>query len=310
MQSIDYARHPAPPRRGGPFCKPEELESSSRVFSFAPDQFQRAAIYLDGQFSRDSGVVTIDRSLEEVSDSAAIQVNVTLFAGRPELLDEVNISGFDKKGQYNVEVKRNSKGRHHHHHHHHQKRPSSKEDCLTYHIHVVFPSNLETFESLDLRIKAARWIGTHDGDQLSKLEFGKVRAGLGHGPIGFSNMKAKHIMLATLHGAIKGSYHPTERLSAAAVRGTTDLTSLGSQANVTAVSLLGPASATLSADHFKGNFIVSSLTGGPTVKAPNPQDVHIERNRFTFKAGYYKEKDTGYHVIVHSKHGDSNLNFK
>lgn len=51
-------------------------------------------------------------------------------------------------------------------------------------------------------------------------------------------------------------------------------------------------------------------TGSPIVKAPNPNNVHVVKHKYTLKAGYYKEKDTGSNVVVHSKHGDSELIFK
>lgn len=64
------------------------------------------------------------------------------------------------------------------------------------------------------------------------------------------------------------------------------------------------------ADGFKGNFAVHTWTGSPIVKAPNPKDVHVVKNTHTLKAGYYKEEDTGSKVVVHSKHGDSELIFR
>ncbi|KAI9488047.1 hypothetical protein BDB00DRAFT_850433 [Zychaea mexicana] len=298
----EYAKHPRPPRRHETFCKPKELLPSSSVFTFSPDEFQRAAVFLDGQFSH-GGVVTVDRAADD-DDTQDVKVNVTTYVGRKELQDQISISGFDHEGQYSVQVKR--KGGHHCRH----RKPPVKEDCVTYSIHVVFPSHLESYEDLDLHIRKALRI--HTSTDLTKLTFGKFRAGVGHGAINFSDLKAEKIMLGSLYGVVMGDYSPTQTFAGAAVHGASKVKihPASEHVNVTSAAVVGPASAELSANEFSGNFIVSSWTGSPIVKAPNPDDIHVVKNRYTYKAGYYKEKETGSNVIVSSKHGDSELIFK
>ncbi|KAI9276704.1 hypothetical protein BDA99DRAFT_493926 [Phascolomyces articulosus] len=298
----EYARHPRPPRRHETFCKPEELLASSSIFTFSPDEYKRAAVYLDGAFSH-GGVVTVDRASEDDSNED-IKVNVTTFVGRKELKDAVSISGFDHEGQYSVQVKR--KGGHRRSHH----KPPVKEDCVTYSIRVVFPSHLESYEDLNLHIKKALRI--HTTTELSKLHFGAFKAGVGHGAIHFSDVKADTIYLATLYGVVLGDYSPDKVFASAAVHGASKVKiHPGSDSvNITSAAVVGPASAELPADGFAGNFVVSSWTGSPIVEAPNPDDVHVVKNRYTYKAGYYKEQNTESNVVVSSRHGDSELLFK
>ncbi|KAI8139298.1 hypothetical protein BJV82DRAFT_627921 [Fennellomyces sp. T-0311] len=295
----EYARHPRPPRRHETFCKPEELIPSSNVLEFSPEEFQRAAVFLDGPFSH-GGYVTIDKSTD--SEAQDIKVNVTTYVGRKELQDQVSVGGYDHEGQYSVQVKR--KGGHHH------RKPPVKEDCVTYSIHVVFPSHLETYEDLDLHIKKALRIQSTPG--LDTLTFDKFRAGVGHGAIVFSDLKAKTIQLGALYGVVMGEYSPSEKFVSAAVHGVSKVKvhPASEHVNVTSAAVVGPASAELPADGFKGNFLVGTWSGSPVIEAPNPEDVHVVKNKYTFKAGYYKEKDTGSNVVVHSKHGDSELLFK
>lgn len=177
---LEYARHGRPPRRHEPFCKPKDLIPSTTVFNFSPDEYKRASVSLDGPFSY-GGYVTIDRASD--NDTRDVVVNITAYVGRQELLDDVSVSGFEHQGQFAVQVKRKRGG---HHHHHHHKKPPSKEDCVTYAIHVVFPSHLSEFDDLDLHIKQAWRIGTRTPKDISKLVFGRFRAGVGHGSIIFS----------------------------------------------------------------------------------------------------------------------------
>lgn len=185
---LEYARHPRPPRRHEPFCRRNELTPSSTVYTFSPDDYQRAAVFLDGDFSRGSHV-TVDRGSDD-DDEKDIKVNVTLYAGHEKLLDQVSISGFDHQGQYAVQVKR--KG---YHHHHHCKKPHVKKDCLLYDIHIVFPSHLTSFDVLDLHVREASRIGTNTPSELTKLEFNKFRAGLGHGAIIFKVSRMQRCIL-------------------------------------------------------------------------------------------------------------------
>ncbi|KAG2226478.1 hypothetical protein INT45_014222 [Circinella minor] len=298
----EYARHPRPPRRHETFCKPEELIPSSTIFKFSPDEFKKASVYLDGSFSH-GGVVTVDRA-DSTTEQNDIKVNVTTFVGRKELQDDVSISGFDNEGRYSVQVKR--KGGHRHWH----QKPPIKKDCVTYSIHVVFPSHLKSYEDFDLHIKQALRI--HTTTDLSKLNFGNFTAGIGHGAIHFSELKGDNIYLGTLYGVVLGDYSPNKVLSSAAIHGASKVKvhTMNHDVNVTSAAIVGPATAELPANGYEGNFIISSWTGSPVIEAPNPEDVHVLKNRYTYKSGYYKKQDTESNVIVSSKHGDSELLFK
>jgi hypothetical protein len=156
-----------------PFCKINELNSTSTVFNFSPEEFQKTAVFLDGWFSRGGHVRLSKNPDTSIKDVA---VNVTLYTGQDKLAKEVVLAAFDHEGQYGVEVKREG-----HHHRRHEK-PKQK-DCLVYNIDVQFPAHVDYFENVDLHVKSAQRI--EGGAGLENIEFGSVRAGLGHGAIIF-----------------------------------------------------------------------------------------------------------------------------
>ena len=125
-------------------------------------------------------------------------------------------------------------------------------------------------------------------------------------------MKADNIYLGALYGVVLGDYSPNKALATAAIYGASKIRvhTVGDHVNVTSAAIVGPASAELPANGYDGNFVVASWTGSPVIEAPNPEDVHVIKNRYTYKSGYYKKQNTGSNVIVSSKHGDSELFFK
>lgn len=180
-------KHKKPHHPYEPFCKVEELEATSTVFTFSPEDFQRTGIFLNGQFSRGGHVRLVKSSDDSVKD---VQVKVTLFSGRDELTKEVKLSAFDNKGRYDVQIERGRFGRHralenkdHHGGHHDDDDERRKEDCLVYNVDIEFPSNIDYFDDIELHIKAAQRI--QGGKGLEGIEFGTVKAGLGRGAIIF-----------------------------------------------------------------------------------------------------------------------------
>jgi hypothetical protein len=177
-------KHHGHPRE--PFCKIDELQASSTVFQFSPEQFQRAGVFLRGWFSR-GGHVRLSKSTDASIED--IKVNVTIYSGREDLQKEVKISAFDHEGQYAVQVER---GRFHGHPKEQQVRrchknphgdEDKKENCLVYNIDVEFPAHLDYYEDVELHIKSAQRI--EGGKGLEGVEFGSVKAGLGRGAIIF-----------------------------------------------------------------------------------------------------------------------------
>lgn len=163
---------PPPPHHPENECKVENLNATSTVFSFSPEQFQKTSVFLDGFFSHGSKVLLSKATDKSIQD---VRINVTLFHGDENLTKQVSLSAFDHKGKYQVEVKRD------HSHGHPRQFFRFKEECLVYSIHVEFPANMEYFDAVGLRIKGAHSI---EGD-LDNIEFGSVKAGLGHGVIHF-----------------------------------------------------------------------------------------------------------------------------
>ncbi|KAG2231417.1 hypothetical protein INT48_003655 [Thamnidium elegans] len=313
-----------------PFCNIKELEATSTVFKFSPEDFQRAGIFLNGYFSRGGHVRLIKSTDESISD---VKVNVTLYAGRQGLAKEVKLSAFDHEGQYAVQIERGhfkgpggpgsphgphgpeddndnredlKKG-----HHHHDKEDGKQENCLVYNVDIEFPANTAYFEDIELHIKAAQRI--EGSKSLEGISFGSVKAGLGHGAIIFDGLKAKKLMLGVLNGVVMGTYQPSESFSAGVVRGASkvNIEPTGENVNITASSTFGPASVDIPADKYKGQFALFNLFGeSSTITAPNPEDIHVTKYRPTLKAGYYKEENEGSRIVVAAKlHGGEYINF-
>ncbi|KAI9491928.1 hypothetical protein BDB00DRAFT_873764 [Zychaea mexicana] len=311
-----------PPPSGSPphphFCSSEdELEATSNVFTFSPEQFKRAALYVGSGFP-DSGKVFFSKSGEEGSD---IKVNVTVLHGSEHAIKATTISAFDHEGQYVVEMKRRLP----HGPRSHGREPmeppmegqpphgppphNTTELCAKYEIHVVFPADLEEFEDFDLRVRNGQ---IDSCPSLKTIDFAKFSAGVGRGYINFASLNVQKAKLGVLSGHIRGEYAVSDTLSASVLKGSSDISAVttGESAKIAVTALHGFAQAHLPADGFEGNFLVHTVfRGEPLVHAPEPTDVHIKKYRHNLKAGYYKAKDTGYKVLVHVKDGDSKLIF-
>ena len=95
-------RFQAPPPHS--FCPPNvELNATSTVFNFSPEEFNRAALYIGHGFI-DSGDVYFTKSgNKKIND---IKVKVTVLHGSDSARDKVTLSAFDHDGQYVVEMRR------------------------------------------------------------------------------------------------------------------------------------------------------------------------------------------------------------
>ncbi|KAI9266646.1 hypothetical protein BDA99DRAFT_506282 [Phascolomyces articulosus] len=305
----EHSMPPPPPQ----FCNPEdELESTTKVFTFSNEQFQRAALFVGSGFP-DSGNIFFSKSGEAGSD---IKVNVTLLHGSEHAVKTTTISAFDHDGEYTIEMKRHLPPPPHH-----GPAPPPQDGpvppphinstalCAKYEIHVTFPADLNEFENFNLRVRDGH---IDSCPSLKTINFSKFHAGVGRGYINFAALSAQEAKFGVLSGHVRGTYVIGEKLSASALRGSSDLSVIptGESAKIAVTTLRGYAQLQLPADHFEGNFLVHTTHHGqPLVEAPNPTDVHIEKYRHNLKAGYYKTKDTGYKAFVHVKNGDSKLVF-
>lgn len=162
------------------FCPPDvELNATSTVYSFSPEEFNRAALYIGHGFV-DSGDVYFTKSgNKNIND---IKVKVTVLHGSDEARDKVTLSAFDHDGQYVVEMRRDL-----------PRHPFKKQDnevpphvpgsfCVKYKVEIILPAALESFEEFDLRAKDAH-VGGCKG--LQTVVFDRFIAGVGRGYLNF-----------------------------------------------------------------------------------------------------------------------------
>lgn len=165
------------------FCPPDvELNATSTVYSFSPEEFNRAALYIGHGFV-DSGDVYFTKSgNKNIND---IKVKVTVLHGSDEARDKVTLSAFDHDGQYVVEMRRDL-----------PRHPFKKQDnevpprvpgvpgsfCVKYKVEIILPAALESFEEFDLRAKDAH-VGSCKG--LQTVVFDRFIAGVGRGYLNF-----------------------------------------------------------------------------------------------------------------------------
>ncbi|KAI8139206.1 hypothetical protein BJV82DRAFT_627554 [Fennellomyces sp. T-0311] len=321
--SVD-GKHLPPPPSPPKFCKPEyELQSTSTVFDFSPEQFKRASLFIGSGFP-DSGKIFFSKSGDEGSN---IKVNVTVLHGSEEALKATSISAFDHNGKYTVEMKRNLP----HPPPHRGLPPPPPHDgqpphdgepphgppedtlplCAKYEIHVQFPSDLEEFEHVDIRGRDAQ---VESCPSLKLLKFDKVTAGIGRGYVNFASLYADEAILGVLAGHVRGEYAVTKTFHGMVRHGSTvvEVSAPGEKSDIFVNADRGFAFAKLPADSFEGDFVVrSGFRGSPLVEAPEPTDLHIEKYRPNHKSGYYKTKNTGHKVFVHTGFGgDAKLVFE
>ncbi|EIE83215.1 hypothetical protein G6F46_009030 [Rhizopus delemar] len=289
-----------------PFCKLHKLEPESTIFEFSPETYQKTKFFLNGDFNR-GGHVRISKSTDE--NLKDIKVNITTYAGRSELRSQAEISAYESEGDYVIQVERNHPcpfPPHHGHHHHHERK---QKDCLVYSVDIEFPLTMDYYESLEFHVKITQRI--EGGEGINNIEFGSIKAGLGRGAIIFDGLRAKTIKLGVLSGVVMGSYQPKDRFLAASIHGATKvhIQPESEHFNVTAASTFGPATVDLPADSFAGDFGLFHFFGSaPTIKAPNPEDIHVTKLKHGVRAGYYKEPHTGSNVIISAKfHGSPSL---
>lgn len=157
------------------FCPPNvELNATSTVFNFSPEEFSRAALYIGHGFIDSGDVYFTKLGNKKIND---IQVKVTVLHGSDSARDKVTLSAFDHDGQYVVEMRRDLPR-----HQHRDRQPVAGDLCVKYKVEVILPASLESFEEFDLRAKDAH-VGSCKG--LQTVAFDRFIAGVGRGYLNF-----------------------------------------------------------------------------------------------------------------------------
>jgi hypothetical protein len=226
--------HKRPPHHRGRHCKDANLTSEVTTFDFSPEEFKKAALFVDGAFVGSKVEITQIISDDAVADK--VKVEVSILASDEKLNKLVAISSFDHEGKYSVEVKGPS----------HPPRPSHSffgkfmggpeeepdhpppPPCLKAHVKITFPAGLKKYDGLDLHLRAG-----FVSSSLSGLTFGKFRAGVGRGRIHLEDIEAEDIQVAAFRGKITGSYKPSHYFGASTVGGVSNVTVTPTSANAT-----------------------------------------------------------------------------
>lgn len=165
----DYLKLKRPKRPQVPQCDMTKLQhhkSTSVSFSFL--QFKIAHIKLDGLFS-DGGKINIRMATtEEENEQMAtnnIRLNLTLYAQTDDLFDTVSLFKIEDKETLTENIHINSR--------------HSTAACLVYHLDIIFPSNLASYQSFHLEANHANRVS---GD-LKSIVFKSFSVGLGRGAI-------------------------------------------------------------------------------------------------------------------------------
>ncbi|KAI7897825.1 uncharacterized protein BX663DRAFT_527003 [Cokeromyces recurvatus] len=266
----------------------------SKIITLFPLQYETTNIKLDGLFS-DGGRIRLRTS---TTADHSILLNFTLYAQTEDLLTHVLFSEIDTSPTKSIHI-----SNHH----------SLSSSCLVYYLDIIFPSNLDYYKNMNIKVNHVNRI---EGD-LKDISFQKFSVGVGRGSIQFKDLKADNILLGTLNGVILGNYLPTESIGAASIKGATHI-QISPQSNnlkSTSVCLDGPVKTivTKGKDSMTDSaFTVHCWLCEPTVVSNNTathhkHDVHITSSRRkTIKIGYYKEL-CGAHFNIHSRYGESKL---
>lgn len=167
----DYLKIKQPPRAHLMECADiKKLHyDKAKLINVNPQQFGSLNILLDGLFS-EGGKVSV-RTATPAEDAQnpknMIKVNVVLYAHTDDLFTHISISELEDAGTKSIHV------RNHH--------PSALKSCLVYQMEVVFPSKLQRYKELDIKVNNAHRI---EGN-LKSITFSKFSVGLGRGSIKF-----------------------------------------------------------------------------------------------------------------------------
>lgn len=208
-------------------------------------------------------------------------------------------------------------------------------------IDITLPAGLDTFGNFSLRLSHAVVKALNLGD----IFFENFNVGLGRGVLVSRHVSASNVRIGVVKGLIRGWFDVVNNATFGIVKGKSHVrvNPVGDVLRVRAAVVSGavavnivslffisiahlllqflilcPTNIVLTpgkkkkkqpADVYEGRFVLGSLFSHPTISAPEPGDIHVEKLRPNFKAGYYKTK-TDSIAILSAKHGKVNLTFK
>ncbi|KAG0168691.1 hypothetical protein DFQ28_000849 [Apophysomyces sp. BC1034] len=273
--------------------------SKTKTLTFLPTKLFNLDIFVGGGFSKGAGQVEIRQSTEPTQELAI--VNVTILSTSEDLLDSIDIADTEDWSTFYTAIRSTYRKKQQHD-------CSRKRDFLSYKIDIVFPPNLDYFDTLKLQLRQANSI------QVKELEtvFQTFSIGVARGDIALDRLVAYNIHLGALHGNITGNYTPRTSFIAVAARGSTDITLLphGYVIDAIAIAVQGSSSVFLPVDGFRGLFDVGQATTGRErlVYVLEQSDIdfyEVGKKRVT---GSFKD-DTRSNVIVRSQDGQATLSF-
>ncbi|KAI7872724.1 hypothetical protein BDF14DRAFT_1748214 [Spinellus fusiger] len=303
MGDIKASYESAPPY----FCEYTELFSRTERFFFSPEDFQNTSLFVNGSYSRGS-TATISHATQGNKTTVdgeedKVQVIVTLYAGIDKNLDELfSFETSDSNGQYAVKVQgpphRNTDR---------NREPPNLEDCLLYHLHIIFPASVKTFEQLHFSLSQVSLL---TGDHLQALSFGLLNAKVASGLIRFDELHADHIQLKVASGVIAGTYQPNTNFKAKTVSGTNNITvaSESKSLSIHASCVSCRNTLTIPSENFMGRFVARVIAGVVRVNAVNSKDIHLKTHSIRYQEGYFKEPSES-SITMHTTSGGAILNF-
>ncbi|RUS18804.1 hypothetical protein BC937DRAFT_88317, partial [Endogone sp. FLAS-F59071] len=315
----DHPRHPHPPHRrpgppGPPHRRPPHRRPPHRRphhphcnktnlvpwdgpsgVTFSPYEFKSFAILLNGA-NPPPAIVKI-RQLEESDATEHITVNYTILVGDEKLNNVVSTSAYDYEGTFVVEINTPKQRPH---------GPPSSKNCIKISIDVTFPAGLDTYGNFSLRLSHAI-VKAHN---LGDIKFENFNAGVGRGALLFRHVSASNVRIGAARGFIRGWFDVANNATFGTIKGASHVrvNPVGDVLRLKAAVVSGAVAVNIPADVYEGRFVLASLFGHPTITAPEPGDVHVEKFRPNFKAGYYKTK-TDSIAILSAKHGKVDLTF-
>ncbi|RUP44323.1 hypothetical protein BC936DRAFT_149627 [Jimgerdemannia flammicorona] len=319
--------HPHPPHRKPKIeCKDKDLTpwKGPTEFTFSPDEYKSVGVLLDGGVLPLASVKVTQLTAESTSSLVTIKLSVLL--GDKHQQRNVAATAFDHNGAYVVEITTPK--------HRREGKPSTK-NCIKIAIEVIFPAGLTNYDALKLRLSSA----VVKGYGLDGIKFENVTAGVGHGALLFQvrfnvlsespretlvepgltvslyfppkqQINAENVRLGAIRGIIRGHFDIGNNVTVGTVHGFShiNVNPTGEDIRVKASAVSGIVGVQIPSDAYEGRFVLATLFGRPIIQAPNPADIHIERLRYNYKVGYYKNK-TDSIAILTAKHGAVNLTF-
>ncbi|KAI8090648.1 hypothetical protein BDF21DRAFT_491035 [Thamnidium elegans] len=287
----EYLKLKRPKRSQVPQCDMTKLQHHKSIsVSFSFLKFKTTRIKLDGLFS-DGGKINVRMATTENEQMVKnnIRLNLTLYAQTDDLFNTVSLSRIEDKETSAENIHINSR--------------HTTAACLVYHLDIIFPTNLASYQSFQLEANHANRVS---GD-LESIVFKSFSVGLGRGAIDLKNIKGNNIIVGTLNGIILGNYLPIEKFGAAAIQGATMIKISPQSANLksTVVTLDGPVKVIVKEG---GRFKAHCWLCVPVIESTlDPKLIHLSLSRRkSVKTGYFNQSK-GAQTNLHSRYGEVRL---